>query len=119
MEAIQKSKSNMEKDKVKLSEIIPRPQDFFTLLEPASETRKDSCKLQIDFKGYSDLFCTIMDLLKVAMLALDGIEMDDSGKAHTEKYVYTLLRITEKMIPLEEGDLLDILHKQYLEEKEG
>lgn len=52
-----------------------------------------------------------MDLLKAAMLALDGIELDDSGRGSEEKYVHTLLRITEKLIPLEEGDLLDILHQ--------
>jgi len=108
----------MEEDKAKLSGLISNPQDYFTLLEPASSTRKNIYNVQVDFKGYSDLFCTIMDLLKAAMLALDGIELDDSGRGSAEKYVHTLLRITEKLIPLEEGDLLDILHQQYLHEKE-
>lgn len=107
----------MEEEKTKLRELISNPQDYFTLLEPASAVRKDIYNLQIDFKGYSDLFCTIMDLLKAAMMALDGIEMDDSGREHTERYVHTLLKITEKLIPLEEGDLLDILHKKFLDEK--
>lgn len=106
----------MKKDKIKLKQLVENPENYFRMLKPASKTRRKIYNVDIDVTGYNELFYTIIDLLKVAMLALDGIEMDNSGHIHTEKYVYTLLKIIEKMIPLEEADLLDILHEKYLKE---
>jgi hypothetical protein len=47
------------------------------------------------------------------MFALDG--MEDSCR-HSERYVGSLLKIIEMLIPLEEGELLDILYTKHLEE---
>jgi hypothetical protein len=107
----------MENDKNKLAGLIGNPGQYFAMLKPASATRKNIYNLQIDVTGYADLFCLVTDLLKAGMLALDGIEGSELQSRQTEKYIYSLLRIIEKLIPIEEANLLDLLHEQYVSEK--
>lgn len=103
----------MEKDQMKLNDLIEHSERYFVLLKPALETRNDIHKIEVTVEGYRELFCMIMDLLKVSMLALDG--MEDSCR-HSERYVGSLLKIIEMLIPLEEGELLDMLYTKHLEE---
>lgn len=107
----------MEKDKIKLNEFIENPEHYFVLLKPALETRNDIHIIEINVQGYRDLFCMIMDLLKTAKFALDGIEVSTESTINTERYVGSLLRIIEMLIPLEEAELLDMLYIKYLNEK--
>ncbi|WP_026976885.1 hypothetical protein [Flavobacterium tegetincola] len=86
------------------------------MLAPASAIRKDIFNIQIDVGGYSDLFFLIIDLLKTAMLALEGMENSNDKCIEKEIYIRGLLNIIEKMIPLEEAELLDIMHQKYLAE---
>ncbi|WP_348799874.1 hypothetical protein [Flavobacterium adhaerens] len=107
----------MEKDKIKLNEFIENPEHYFVLLKPALETRNDIHIIEINVQGYRDQFCMIMDLLKTAKFALDGIEVSIESAKHTERYVGSLLRIIEMLIPLEEAELLDMLYLKHLDEK--
>jgi hypothetical protein len=107
----------MEKDKIKLNELIENPEQYFVLLKPALETRNDIHNIEISVEGYRDLFCMIMDLLKTAKFALDGIEVSTNSTINTERYVGSLLRIIEMLIPLEEAELLDMLYRKHLNEK--
>ena len=107
----------MEKDKIKLNEFIENPEHYFVLLKPALETRNDINIIEINVQGYRDLFCMIMDLLKTAKFALDGIEVSTESTINTERYVGSLLRIIEMLIPLEEAELLDMLYLKHLNEK--
>ena len=106
----------MEKDKIKLNELIENPEHYFILLKPVVETRNDIHNIEINVQGYRDLFCMIMDLLKAGMLALDGIEVSTNSPRQAERYVYSLLRIIEMLIPLEEAELLDMLYIKFLNE---
>ncbi|MDD2674203.1 MAG: hypothetical protein PHF81_04930 [Flavobacterium sp.] len=107
----------MEKDKIKLKEFIENPEHYFILLKPSLETRNDIHTIELNVEGYRDLFCMIMDLLKTAKLALDGIEVSIESTKNTERYVGSLLRIIEMLIPLEEAELLDRLYLKFLNEK--
>lgn len=107
----------MGKDKIKLNEFIENPEHYFVLLKPTLETRNDIHIIEINVQGYRDLFCMIMDLLKTAKFALDGIEVSTESTINTERYVGSLLRIIEMLIPLEEAELLDMLYIKYLNEK--
>ena len=106
-----------KKDKIKLNEFIENPEHYFVLLKPALETRNDIHIIEISVEGYRDLFCMIMDLLKTAKFALDGIEVSIDSTRNAERYVGSLLRIIEMLIPLEEAELLDILYRKHLNEK--
>jgi hypothetical protein len=107
----------MENDKIKLNEFLENPEHYFVLLKPALETRNDIHNIEISVEGYRDLFCMIMDLLKTAKFALDGIEVSTESTINTERYVGSLLRIIEMLIPLEEAELLDMLYLKHLNEK--
>lgn len=109
----------MEDGKIKLIDLIGNPEDYFVMLRPASKNRNDNHAVELKVEGYRDLFCIILDLLKAAMLALDGVESSDSSICRDpEKYVYSLLRVIEMLIPLEEAELLDMLYRRHLDEKE-
>ena len=58
-----------------------------------------------------------MDLLKAGMLALEGIEGSGENVKDSERYVGSLLRVIEMLLPLEEEDLLDLLYTKHLNEK--
>jgi hypothetical protein len=58
-----------------------------------------------------------MNLLKIAKFALDGIEVIIESTINTERYVGSLLRIIEMLIPLEEAELLDMFYLKHLNEK--
>ena len=107
----------MENDKIKLNELIENPEQYFLLLKPSLETRDDNYIIELKVEGYRDLFCMIMDLLKTAKFALDGIEVSIDSTRNAERYVGSLLRIIEMLIPLEEAELLDILYRKHLNEK--
>lgn len=108
----------MEKETTRLNDLLYNPEDYFVMLKPASKTRTDIHSLTLNVGGYRDLFCTILDLLKAGMLALEGVESCDNTICRDpEKYVYSLLRIIEMMIPLEEAELLDMLYRKHLGEK--
>ncbi|RUT67808.1 hypothetical protein D0817_24455 [Flavobacterium cupreum] len=107
----------MENDKIKLSELIENPERYFIMLKPVSETGNDMYTIELNVEGYRDLFCMITDLLKTAELALDGIECGENNVRDAEKYVGSLLRVIEMLIPLEEAELLDLLYRKYLNEK--
>ena len=106
----------MENDKIKLNELIENPEQYFLLLKPSLETRDDNYIIELKVEGYRDLFCILSDLLQTTRLALDGIELSTRSTVNIERYIGSLLRIIEMLIPLEEGDLLDMLHKKYLKE---
>ncbi|MNE92449.1 hypothetical protein D3C80_1901750 [compost metagenome] len=61
----------------------------------------------------------ILDLLKTAKFALDGIEVSMESNINTERYVGSLLRIIEMLIPLEEAELLDRLYQIHLDESKN
>jgi hypothetical protein len=106
----------MEKDKIKSNEFIENPEQYFVLLKPTLKTRNDIHNIEISVEGYRDLFCMIMDLLKTAKFALDGIEVSTESTINTERYVGSLPRIIEMVIPLEEAELLDMLYRKHLNE---
>jgi hypothetical protein len=62
------------------------------------------------------MFKILEKITELIVLALEGIEISENSHKQTENYVYTLLKVIEMMIPLEEGDLLDMLHSKYLKE---
>lgn len=107
----------MEDDKIKLNDLIEKPENYFIMLRPASKKRNNIHSVEINVEGYSDLFCIIMDLLKVGMLALEGIEGSGDNVRDPERYLGSLLRVIEMLIPMEEGELLDILYYKHLNEK--
>ena len=108
---------DMKKNQIKLNNLVENPERYFIMLKPASKMRNDIHNLEINVQGYSDLFCLIMDLLKAGMLALEGIEGSGENVKDPERYVGSLLRVIEMLIPLEEGDLLDLLYIKHLNEK--
>ena len=110
----------MENDKIKLNELIENPEQYFVLLKPSLEAGDDNHTIELKVEGYRDLFCILSDLLQTTRLAVDGIELSAGStvniERYIERYIGSLLRIIEMLIPLEEAELLDTLYIKYLNE---
>lgn len=96
---------------------------FITHLKPC-EYRKQSYNAQLKFCGYSDMMLTVMDILKVSILALEADAPYNSTEiVDSSANVRNLLEIALQLIPIEEIQLLDEVHELYQqhnrEEKEN
>ena len=94
-------------NEVKAIDLIEKPEHLFVMFTPVN-SRQDKFGLMTTCTGYNDLFCTICDLLQVAAAALEYDKGENRGLAK-------LLEIIYDLIPMEEGNLLDTLYRQYLD----
>lgn len=91
---------------------------YFTHLKPC-EHRKQSYTAQLNFAGYADVIFTVMDILKVSVLALEADEPYGSTQIVDSKVnVRNLLEIALQLVPLEEMQLLDEIHERYQQNKQ-
>ena len=96
-------------NQAKAIDFIADPQHLFVMFKPINR-KQDKFEVMTTCTGYNDLFIIISDLLKVAILALEND--DEQGRS-----IAKLLEIIYDLIPMEEGNLLDILYRQYLDNK--
>jgi len=96
-------------NQVKAIDLIENPEHIFVMFKPVNRQQTKFAVITT-CTGYNDLFIIISDLLKVAVAALEND--DEQGRS-----IAKLLEIIYDMIPMEEGNLLDILYNQYLEQK--
>ena len=96
-------------NRVKAIDFIENPEYVFTMFQPRNK-KQDKFSVIVPCSGYNDLFCIISKLLKVAIAAL---EYEEEGR----KDIAALLELIHDLIPLEEGNLLDTLYKQFLQTK--
>ncbi|MGX7668929.1 hypothetical protein [Flavobacterium pedocola] len=84
---------------------------YFTLLKPC-EHRKESYNVPLQFSGHADVIFTVMDIIKVAILALEADEPYDSNHIVNSRInIRNLLEIALQLIPMEEMQLLDEIHQ--------
>ena len=95
-------------NQAKAIDFITDPQHIFVMFKPINR-KQDKFEVMTTCTGYNDLFIIISDLLKVAILALEND--DEQGRS-----IAKLLEIIYDLVPMEEGNLLDMLYKQYLEQ---
>lgn len=94
-------------------------ENHFTLLKP-SRNRKDTFTAELRLRGYSDIAYHIADLLKVCIMAMDADNSHAASSAIPEPNVNILgvLEMTLALLPYNEFELLDILHRGLLEAEE-
>ncbi|GGD35310.1 hypothetical protein [Flavobacterium orientale] len=73
-------------------------------------------EVKIQVSDYKDLFFTLSDLLKVAVLALDSEENTSRFIVDSRSNIKALLEIAIQMIPFQEAAILDEI---LLEKKEN
>lgn len=94
-------------NEIKAIDLIEKPQHLFVMFKPINR-QETKFGVITTCTGYNDLFIIISDLLKVAIAALEND--DEQGRS-----IAKLLEIIYDLIPMEEGNLLDTLYKQYLD----
>ena len=92
---------------LKAIDLIDKPEHLFVMFKPLNR-QQTKFGLITTCTGYNDLFIIISDLLKVAIAALEND--DEQGRS-----IAKLLEIIYDLIPMEEGNLLDTLYRQYLD----
>ena len=94
---------------VKAIDLIENPEHIFVMFKPVNRQQTKFAVITT-CTGYNDLFIIISDLIKVAIAALEND--DEQGRS-----IAKLLEIIYDLIPMEEGNLLDTLYKQYLDSR--
>jgi hypothetical protein len=101
----------------KLLEDLQRfPNIFSKLTAEGQNTERLTAKVNVS--GYSGLVFLAMDILKAALLTLEvGNPYGDTEDAYPEPDVANLIDLAIQLMPLEELELLDILHQHHLEKQ--
>ncbi|KQO33174.1 hypothetical protein ASF10_19055 [Flavobacterium sp. Leaf82] len=98
--------------------------DFFELMNKTKDFRRlkqenkgdNSFSVNLKVSGYNELNMMVSDLLKASIILLnDDAKSLSSITANTDINVMTLLEIALQLLPEQEMELLDDLHKIYLE----
>ncbi len=92
----------------------------FTLLKPY-RNRSDVFTAEVRVRGYSDIAYCIADLLKVSILAMDSNNGASVSTAISEPNINILgvLELALALLPYEEFELLDVLHRGLLDATEA
>ena len=88
----------------------------FNILKP-HRYGKDSYSAELQFGGYNHLVLSIMDILKVCIVALDAQE-DLSPQFHSASNISSVLDIALQLMPMEESQVLDDCYQLHLKLKQ-
>ncbi len=82
-------------------------------LLPHATYRNRYAIAHLSVDGYQDLLFKIRALLNVSIMALEHIDyLNDDTILEPTAHVQSVLELVSRMIPIEEGELLDELAKQ-------
>lgn len=88
--------------------------EHFVMLESINPRRK-IYKMDTWVTGYENMMHVVADLVKVSMLALEGIDNCDSDRIpEPGTNIAGVLALILDMLPYEEAQLLDALHEKYI-----
>lgn len=95
-------------------ELMNKTKDFRILKQENNSDNLFSIKLKVS--GYNEMNIMVSDLLKASIILLhDDAKSLSSITANTDVNVMTLLEIALQLLPEQEMELLDDLHKIYLQ----
>ncbi|WP_428231642.1 hypothetical protein [Flavobacterium sp.] len=102
------------KQVAELLELMKNTKDFRKLKSENNSNNSFSVNLKVS--GYNELNLMVSDLLKASIILLnDDARSLSSFTANSGVDVMTLLEIALQLLPEQEMELLDDLHKIYLE----
>lgn len=103
------------KDIEKLEAVTKMTKTHFKMLQQEGDKKK-YLTTKITVSGYCDLMFIVTDLIKASLLALESEEPFTSREIRNPaSNVCGLLDLALQLIPYEEIELLDALHKMELE----
>lgn len=106
----------MEKDKIEsIDDLRELAKNSFHVLKPHVR-RKGKFQLSLDVNSYIELQWLIIDIIKVSMAALDAGNEEVTDVKNPHHAVRGVLELLLQMMPLEEIQLLDEIHKMVLED---
>ena len=102
------------KQVTELLELMHKTKDF-RKLKPENNSY-NSYNVTLKVSGYNEMNLMVSDLLKASIILLnDDAKSLSSFTANSDVNVMTLLEIALQLLPEQEMELLDDLHKIYLE----
>jgi hypothetical protein len=88
----------------------------FNILKP-HRYGNGSYSAELQFGGYNHLILSIMDIIKVCIVALDAQE-DLAPQFHSASNISSVLDIALQLIPMEESQVLDDCYQLHLRLKQ-
>jgi hypothetical protein len=92
-----------------LEELKEIAKSKFILLKSNKSSRKGFV-LELPFENYTELHYLIFDIINVTLLAIRAAEEEIDTVKSPLSAIHGVLEILKHMIPLEEIQLLDVLH---------
>jgi hypothetical protein len=90
----------------------------FSMLKPHSHNN-NKLEASIGIDGYQELMFLITDLIKVSLLALEAEDPSQSDEIRNpNSNIAGVLALVLQLIPYEELQMLDILHKHHLKNQQ-
>ena len=89
----------------------------FHILRPC-ERRENQFTAKLYFSGYNDLTLTVMDIVKVCISALYGMEDNEGDRKYASAYtIAEVLVLALELMPMEESQILDLCYELHLKLK--
>jgi len=89
----------------------------FNILSPC-ERRENQHTAKLYFSGYNDLTLTVMDIVKVCISALYGMEDNEGDRKYASAYtIAEVLGLALELMPMEESQILDLCYELHLKLK--
>lgn len=103
---------------LKLLEDLQRFPNIFSQLT-AEGDKNQITTVKVNVCGYCGLVYLVMDILKAALLALESDEFPSTNGRDSGSNIASLIDLAIQLMPLEEIELLDILHRHRLDSLQG
>lgn len=101
-----------------LEELKEMAKSKFLLLKPNKSSRKGFV-LELPFENYTELHYLIFDIINVTLLAIRAAEEEIDKVKSPLSAIHGVVEILQHLIPLEEIDLLDILHEMSINQNDN
>lgn len=108
----------MANDKIEsIEDLMALAKNSFHVLKPC-ERRKGKLNFSLEIDGYVELHFLMLDIVKVSLAALDADNEGVTDVKNPHNAVRGVLELLLQMVPLEEMQLLDKVHRMLLEADE-
>lgn len=101
-----------------LEELKEATKGKFLLLKSNKNSKKGFI-VELPFKNYTELHYLIFDIINVSLLALRAAEEEIDTVKSPLSAIHGVLEILKHLIPLEEVDILDILHEMSINQNDN
>jgi hypothetical protein len=98
-------------------ELLAELQHFPNIFSKLSSGENSTLAVKVNVAGFSGLAYVVNDLLRAALLTLEADCDAAAGRHDANPNAATLIDLALQLMPIQELELVDILHRHHLEKQ--